>query len=137
MDIFTPDDRRRIQVALDLHLDELKERSDLWFRLEAVEEFDRVNGTAIAVGVQGYLTAIDEADAAIAQSYTDGSANASAVSTRIDEFSESLQYGGAGGNGSGGSGLVKGLETRKRSLVYRLKRDLGYLRPQSNIIPVM
>ena len=135
MDIFTPDDRRRIQVALDLHLDELKERSDLWFRLEALEEFDRVNGTAIAVGVQGYLTAIDEADAAIAQSYTDGSANASATMTRIDEFTESFQYGGR--NGSGGSGLVKGLETRKRSLVYRLKRDLGYLKPLSNIIPVM
>ena len=132
MDIFTASDRRRIQIALDLPIEELEESSDLWIRLEDVERFDQANGTTIAVEIQGYLAALDVLDATLEQSYTDGSAAAATASYKVDEYSESLSF------GQGDRSIGSGYQERRQFLIQRLLRDLGYLAgSMGGRIPVM
>lgn len=131
---FTQADLRRVQVALGLGIEENRPQSCLAVRLRSVERFDLENGTAIVADVKARLDELDTINLSISKSYVDGTANASTVSTRIDEFSESIQYGS--GNVQGG-GMVQGQDAARRSAIYHIKRDLGLLFPLTNTIPVM
>ncbi|NEO83815.1 MAG: hypothetical protein F6J87_06065 [Spirulina sp. SIO3F2] len=128
MEVFTDRDRQRLQVALDLDISELRKDSDLWGRLERLECFDAEQGTQVTVRIQGYLDELDELDTVIAASGLDGSGAAITVSRRIDEFRESYSY---------ERSQAAGYEERRDTLIYRIQRDLGYLRAGDGQIPLM
>lgn len=74
--VFTQNDKKRIFAALSLPIKEMEENSTLEAQMRNLEERDeRNNGaTNLVADVQGFLTAIDTLNTAIAASETSGDA---------------------------------------------------------------
>ena len=130
---FLQGDRRRIQVALNMPVAQLRDGSELASRMTYVENFDQANGTTIVADILGYLAALDDLNVALGDSYLDGSAAAATSSVRIDEYAETQGFGLASGRT-----LASSYQERINYYIQAIRRDLGYGSGAMNgRIPVM
>ena len=112
----------------------ISQESDLYWRLDWVEQEDARNGTNIAAEIQGYLTKLEELDGEIHTEQEDGAGAIQGLDKEVKEmYSQDFRYRNV--TEGGGLAQLQGKQQRYDDLVRDIKRELYYL-PFDNHIPL-
>ncbi len=134
LNVFTIDDRRKLQHYLNLPIQEVREGSYLWSALSYVETIDESEGTTIAADIQSRLKTLDclESVDGSQGNWIEAIQSSSSFAKSInipDQFSETYAN---PTSGSGYTGEAASLESYKKYLISSIRRDLALSQQTGN-----